>query len=121
MTLDDLERIVARRASETDGSSYTATLVSAGPARIAKKLGEEGVEAALACAAGDRAEMTTEAADVLYHLLVALHATGGTLADVMGELERRTGRSGLEEKASRPTGRGSGPGEGADIPVPNRP
>ena len=101
MTLEDLERIVAARAGATDGSSYTAKLIAAGPARIAKKLGEEGVEAALACASGDRVEMTGEAADVLYHLLVALHATGVPLADVMAELDRRTEQSGLAEKASR--------------------
>ena len=100
-SLPDLERIVAERAGATDGSSYTAQLLTKGPARIAKKLGEEGVEAALACASGDRDEMRAEAADVLYHLLVALHAHGITLAEVMSELERRTARSGLAEKASR--------------------
>ena len=101
MTLEELERIVATRAAATDGSSYTATLVAAGPARIAKKLGEEGVEGALACAAGDAAGMTAEAADILYHLLVALHATGVPLADVMAELDRRTAQGGLAEKAAR--------------------
>ena len=100
-TLHDLERIVAERAQAKDGSSYTASLVAAGPSRIAKKLGEEGVEAALACAAGDATELRNEAADVLYHLLVALRANGVPLADVMEELARRTGQSGLEEKASR--------------------
>lgn len=103
MTLEDLERIVAERAEATDGSSYTAQLV-ADPARAAKKLGEEGVEAALACASGDRADMTAEAADLLYHLTVALHVTGVPLADVMAELDRRTDRTGLEEKAARAAG-----------------
>ena len=100
-SLTDLERIVAERAEATDGTSYTAQLMAKGPARIAKKLGEEGVEAALACAAGNRDELRAEAADVLYHLLVALRANGVPLADVMEELARRTGQSGLEEKASR--------------------
>lgn len=100
-TLHDLERIVAERAAATDGSSYTASLIAAGPERVAKKLGEEGVEAALACAGGDVAQMRDEAADVLYHLLVALRARGVPLDDVLRELARRTGRSGLAEKASR--------------------
>ena len=100
-TLEDLERIVAERAEATDGSSYTAQLMAKGPARIAKKLGEEGVEAALACAAGDRDEMRAEAADVLYHLLVALRVTGVSVGEVMDELKRRTGQTGLEEKAGR--------------------
>ena len=99
--LSDLEAIVAARAAATDGSSYTARLMADGPARIAKKLGEEGVEAALACANGDPDEMRAEAADLLYHLLVALCATGVPLGDVMAELERRTGKTGLEEKAAR--------------------
>ena len=100
-SLDDLDRIVAERAKATDGTSYTAQLIAKGPARIAKKLGEEGVEAALACASGNADELRAEAADVLYHLLVALRATGVPLADVMDELERRTSQTGLEEKASR--------------------
>ena len=100
-TLNDLERIVRERAAATDGSSYTAKLIEGGPARIAKKLGEEGVEAALACAARDADELTKEAADVLYHLLVALHANGIPLEAVTNELARRTGQTGLEEKAGR--------------------
>ena len=100
-SLTDLERIVAERAEATDGTSYTAQLMAKGPARIAKKLGEEGVEAALACAAGNRDELRAEAADVLYHLLVALRANDVSVADVMDELERRTGQTGLEEKAGR--------------------
>ena len=102
--LHDLERIVAERAGATDGSSYTAQLVAAGPARVAKKLGEEGVEAALACAAGGATEMRDEAADVVYHLLVALHIHGVPLDDVLAELARRTGQGGLAEKASRTAG-----------------
>ena len=100
-TLHDLERIVAERAAATDGTSYTAKLIDEGPARIAKKLGEEGVEAALACANGDADDLRDETADVLYHLLVALRATGVSLDDVMNELARRTGQTGLEEKAGR--------------------
>ena len=81
--------------------SYTAKLLAGGPARAAKKLGEEAVEAVIAAVQGDRAALTAEAADVLYHLLVVLQAGGVPLQDVMAELERRTARSGLAEKAAR--------------------
>ena len=100
-SLTDLERIVAERAGATDATSYTAQLIAKGPSRIAKKLGEEGVEAALACAAGNADELRAKAADVLYHLLVALRANGIAVAEVMKELERRTNQTGFEEKASR--------------------
>lgn len=102
-TLDDLADIVAQRAAASPEKSYTAKLLAGGPAKAAKKLGEEGVEAALAAALGDRAGLTAEAADVLYHLLVVLHGAGVPLADVMDELQRRTAQSGLDEKASRPS------------------
>lgn len=100
-TLDDLAAIVAARADATAETSYTRSLIEAGPARVAKKLGEEGVEAALATASGSREELVSEAADVLYHLMVALRVRGAPLSDVMAELERRTAQSGLQEKASR--------------------
>jgi len=98
--LDDLERIVAARAAAPPDGSYTARLV-ADPARAAKKLGEEAVEAAIAAVQGDRGALAAEAADVLYHLLVVLHAGGVPLQDVLAELQRRTAQSGLAEKASR--------------------
>jgi phosphoribosyl-ATP pyrophosphohydrolase len=100
-TLADLARIVAERAAAPPEESYTATLLAGGPARAAKKLGEEAVEAAIAAVQGDRAALASEAADVLYHLLVVLQAGGVPLQDVMAELERRTARSGLAEKAAR--------------------
>lgn len=100
-TLDDLDAIVAARAGAKSDASYTRSLIEAGPARCAKKLGEEGVEAALATVAGTKVELASEAADVFYHLLVALRARDVPLADVMAELERRTAQSGLAEKASR--------------------
>jgi phosphoribosyl-ATP pyrophosphohydrolase len=75
--------------------------LAAGPARPAKKLGEEAIEAALAAVAGDRDGLVAEAADVLYHLVVLLRAGGVGLEEVMGELERRRAQSGLAEKASR--------------------
>ena len=81
--------------------SYTRTLLEKGVAHCAKKFGEEAVELAIAAVAQDDAALRGEAADVLYHLLVMLRARGLPLADVLAELERRTQRSGLEEKASR--------------------
>ncbi len=101
-TLEDLAAIVARRATSGDPSSYTAKLIAKGVPQIAKKLGEEAVEAALAGALGRTDDLRGEAADVLYHLVVLLHATGVPLADVYAELERRTAVTGLDEKASRP-------------------
>ncbi len=101
VTLDDLDRIVADRAGAGAESSYTAKLLAEGPARAAKKLGEEAVEAAIAAVQGNRAELVREAADVLYHLLVVLRAGGVPLDEVMAELQRRTAQSGLDEKAGR--------------------
>ena len=101
-TLNTLEKTIAERAAVSDGSSYTATLISCGIEKCAQKLGEEAVEAAIAAAVRDRSQLTKEAADVMYHLLVVLHAAGIPLKEVTGELERRTGMSGLAEKASRP-------------------
>ena len=101
-TLSDLERIVAERASVTDGSSYTASLVARGPSRAAKKLGEEAVETVIAAIEGNRAEVVTESADLLYHLLVVLKVAGVSLDEVLQELQRRTAQTGLEEKAGRP-------------------
>jgi phosphoribosyl-ATP pyrophosphohydrolase len=100
-TLEDLARIVAERAAASPEVSYTAKLIAGGPARAAKKLGEEAVEAAIAAVQQDRAALTAEAADVLYHLLVVLQGAGVPVQDVMAELERRTAQSGLAEKAAR--------------------
>ncbi|NNU81462.1 phosphoribosyl-ATP diphosphatase [Halovulum dunhuangense] len=94
--------IDARRTAEP-GSSYTASLLAKGPARCAEKFGEEAVEAIIAAARGDRENLTAEAADVLYHLLVMLTASGVTLEDVLAELRRREGVSGHAEKAARST------------------
>jgi phosphoribosyl-ATP pyrophosphohydrolase len=106
-SLDDLARIVAERAGAGADRSYTAKLLAEGPARAAKKLGEEAVEAAIAAVQGNRAELVGEAADVLYHLLVVLQGAGVSLDEVMAELQRRTAQSGLDEKASRSGGRGA--------------
>ncbi len=101
-TLADLERIVAERASASPEESWTARLIAAGPERAAKKLGEEAVEAVIAAVKGDRDELIAESADLLYHLLVVLKARNVALRDVLSQLEARTVRSGLAEKAARP-------------------
>lgn len=100
-TLEDLDARVAARATASPEESYTAKLVGRGVDKCAQKLGEEATEAVIAAVAGDKAELTKEAGDVLYHLLVLLRASGVPLADVMAELESRTARSGLAEKAAR--------------------
>ncbi|AXS38950.1 phosphoribosyl-ATP diphosphatase [Breoghania sp. L-A4] len=101
-TLEDLASIVATRARSDDETSYTRQLIGKGMAKCAQKLGEEAVETAIAAVQGDKAELTAEAADLLFHLTVVLEAGGVPLGDVMAELARRTGQTGLEEKASRP-------------------
>lgn len=99
--LQDLAAIIAARAGADAGSSYTKSLLEAGMGRACKKFGEEAVEAVIAAMEGDRAALTAEAADVLYHLLVVLQAGGVSLQDVLDELQRRTAQSGHAEKASR--------------------
>lgn len=101
---DVLKRLAAAidaRAGEDPDTSWTAKLLAGGPALTAKKLGEEGVEAALAVAAGSDAQVASEAADVIYHLLVAMRARGVPLDKLAAELSGREGKSGLAEKASR--------------------
>ena len=101
-TLADLEKIVAARANADPAQSYTAKLKAGGMKRATKKLGEEAVEAVIAAVKGDREELIAESADLLYHLLVVLRARNVALRDVLSQLEARTGRSGLAEKAARP-------------------
>jgi phosphoribosyl-ATP pyrophosphohydrolase len=99
--LDDLDAIVARRAAASAEESYTRTLLDKGVAHCAKKFGEEAIEWTIAAVGQDDRALRSEAADVLYHLLVVLRARGVSLADVLAELDQRTSRSGLQEKASR--------------------
>ncbi|GAC1044997.1 phosphoribosyl-ATP diphosphatase [Rhizobium sp. No.120] len=100
-TLSDLERIVEERSKASPDESWTAKLVAAGQPKAAKKLGEEAIEAVMAAVINDRDNLTYEAADLLYHLMVVLKIAGIPLENVLGELERRTSQSGLQEKASR--------------------
>lgn len=92
--------IEARRGADAE-TSWTAKLLARGPEKCAEKFGEEAVEAIIEAVKGDRARLTAEAADVLYHLLVMLAARGVSLAEVEAELARREGTSGIEEKAGR--------------------
>ena len=101
---DILHRLTATieaRKGADPASSWTAKLLAKGPEKAAEKFGEEAVEAIIAAARGERAELVHEAADTLYHLQVTLRACGVSWAEVMEELERREGRSGIAEKASR--------------------
>lgn len=100
--LAGLADAIASRKSASPEQSYTAKLLSQGVAKCAKKLGEEAVETALAAVTGDKPHIASETADLLYHLLVMLEATDVKLADVMAELARRQGVSGIAEKAARP-------------------
>jgi phosphoribosyl-ATP pyrophosphohydrolase len=103
-SLYDLEKRVRDRAQASADVSYTRKLLDRGVAQCAKKLGEEAVEAAIAAIAENRERMVAEAADVLYHLLVVLHARGITLEEVEAELGARSRQSGLDEKAARKGG-----------------
>jgi phosphoribosyl-ATP pyrophosphohydrolase len=99
--LDRLARTIEARKTADPDSSWTAKLLAKGPEKCAEKFGEEAIEAIIEATKGDRARLTAEAADVLYHLLVMLASRDITLADVQAELEAREGRSGLAEKAAR--------------------
>jgi phosphoribosyl-ATP pyrophosphohydrolase len=103
-SLADLERIIAERARSGDPDSWTAKLFARGIDKAAQKLGEEAVEAVIAAIRADKDGLVRESADLLYHLLVVLAISGVSLSSVLAELERRTGRSGIAEKASRPKG-----------------
>jgi phosphoribosyl-ATP pyrophosphohydrolase len=102
MTLEDLAATIADRKAAAPDSSWTAKLLSKGPEKCAEKFGEEAIEAIIAAVKNDRENLTSEAADVLYHLLVMLAARDVPLSDVMAELARRQGTSGIAEKAARP-------------------
>jgi phosphoribosyl-ATP pyrophosphohydrolase len=100
--LAHLAETIDARSGADPASSWTAKLLAAGPQLCAKKLGEEAVETALALVSGSQADITAEAADLLYHLMVALRSRGVPLSDIAAKLEARQGTSGLAEKAARP-------------------
>ena len=100
-TLERLEATIADRRGAAPAESYVASLHARGLPVMARKLGEEGVETVIAAISGSREELAGEAADLLFHLLVLLGARDIPLGEVLAELERREGVSGLEEKAGR--------------------
>lgn len=100
-SLDDLAKTIALRAGASGEKSYTRMLLDKGPRGAAKKFGEEAAELVIAAVSEDDQAVRAEAADVLYHLLVVLQSREISLGEVLGELERRTARSGHEEKATR--------------------
>ena len=101
-SLARLEQTIIARRDADPAQSYVAKLRARGRAKMAQKLGEEAVETVIAALEGDRAALTGEAADLLFHLVALLADCGVTLADVQAELDRREGVSGLAEKAARP-------------------
>lgn len=101
MTLEELEQIVATRAAASPDDSWTAKLLAKGPEKAAEKFGEEAIEAIIEAVRDDRERLVSETADVLFHLLVMLKAREVALSEVMDELARRQGTSGLAEKAAR--------------------
>jgi phosphoribosyl-ATP pyrophosphohydrolase len=101
-TLDRLFATIAARKGTDAGTSYTAQLLAGGIEKCARKFGEEATETVIAAIQRDKTELAKESADVLYHLLVLWAASGITPDDVYAVLNAREGRSGLEEKASRP-------------------
>jgi phosphoribosyl-ATP pyrophosphohydrolase len=103
-TLSDLEKRVHERAKASAAESYTRALIDKGVAHCAKKLGEEAFETAIAAVQEDKSRLVSEAADLIYHLLVLMEARGVTLAEVEAELAKRTAQSGHEEKAARVRG-----------------
>jgi phosphoribosyl-ATP pyrophosphohydrolase len=100
-TLSRLEATIRERRSSDPRSSYVAKLSTKGRAKIAQKLGEEAVETVIAAVAQDNAALTSEAADLMFHLAILLADAGLSFDDVFAELDARQGVSGIAEKASR--------------------
>lgn len=101
-TLTKLEATIRERRAADPALSYVAKLAAGGRPKIAQKLGEEAVETVIAALSGDRTATTAEAADLIFHLGVLLVDLDLSFDDVLAELERREGTSGIAEKASRP-------------------
>ena len=100
--LSELAETIAQRAKADPESSWTAKLLAKGPEKCAEKFGEEAVEAIIEAVKDNRDRLISESADVLFHLLVMLQSRGITLDEVLDELARRQGTSGITEKAARP-------------------
>lgn len=97
-----LEATIRARRASGEGNSYVASLFAKGRAEIAQKVGEEATETVIAALTGEREKLASEAADLLFHLLVLLAEADLSLDDVLEVLATREGRSGLAEKAARP-------------------
>ena len=101
-TLQDLEKRIQERAQASPDVSYTRKLLDRGVVQCAKKFGEEAVETVIAASSESRERLIAEAGDLLYHLLIVLHARGIKLEEIEAALSARTHMSGLEEKSARP-------------------
>ena len=104
-SIDDVVATIKARCDAPATQSYTRSLLEGGTARVARKFGEESVELVVALMQDDRPAVVAEAADVMFHLLVALQSQGVPFDDVLAELQRRTAQSGIDEKNSRKAGR----------------
>ena len=102
--LTRLARTIESRIGEDERKSYAAKLFKRGPEKCAEKFGEEAVEAIIAATKGDKKNLKEEAADVIFHMFVMLSSRGVTFEDVLEELERREGKSGIVEKRERKKG-----------------
>jgi phosphoribosyl-ATP pyrophosphohydrolase len=102
-TLATLEQTIAERRGADPATSYVARLLAAGRPKIAQKVGEEAVETVIAALSGDGKQLISESADLIFHLAVLLAEQGLSLNDVLAELDRREGVSGVAEKAARTT------------------
>lgn len=100
-TLTRLEQTIAQRQGAAPDSSYVASLFAKGRGKIAQKVGEEATETIIAALSGDGQHVTAEAADLVFHLIILLRDVGVSFDDVLTELDRREGVSGLVEKAAR--------------------
>jgi phosphoribosyl-ATP pyrophosphohydrolase len=100
-TIQKLEAVINSRRNSSPDTSYVAFLFAKGREKMAQKLGEESTETIIAALSGDPEKLTSEAADLMFHLLVLLAEGGVTFDDVLRELERREGLSGVMEKAAR--------------------
>ncbi len=96
-----LETLIEERRNSAAGTSYVASLFAKGREKMAQKVGEEATETVIAALSGDPAKLTAEAADLLFHMLILLAEGSVKFADVLAELERREGVSGITEKANR--------------------
>jgi phosphoribosyl-ATP pyrophosphohydrolase len=101
LRLEKLEAVIRSRKGADAGTSYVASLFAKGREKIAQKVGEEATETVIAALSGDPAKLTSEAADLIFHLLVLLAEADVSFDDVLAELERREGVSGHDEKAAR--------------------